>query len=141
MGADRVVHSIKIGAATGRTPSDPRSQVSDRDSVRTEDGSATTRRPDPDTTVERSGPLTGRKAVVNLVGFAVGVGLFVWIVVRAVEGGDWERIRTASPWLVVTLLACTAVSALATSARARPGYRPYHTLVRSAFVRFPERKG
>ena len=32
------------------------------------------------------------RAAINLIGFAIGLGLFIWVVVRAVDQGDWERL-------------------------------------------------
>jgi hypothetical protein len=58
------------------------------------------------------GLLSLRKLIVNLVGFAIGLGLFVWIVVRAVRHGDWSRLLDADPWLVAALLGSTALSVL-----------------------------
>jgi hypothetical protein len=59
--------------------------------------------------------LTPTKLLMQLAGFAVGVSLLVWIIVNAVEEGDWGRIVRivgADPWLVAALLGCTLVSTL-----------------------------
>jgi hypothetical protein len=60
--------------------------------------------------------LSVRKAMVNLVGFAVGLGLFIWIVVRAVGNGQWDRLGEASLWSVAALLGCTLLSAVTNGA-------------------------
>ncbi len=62
------------------------------------------------------GRLPLRKLIVNLIGFLIGVALFVWIVRQALAEGDWSRLLHASPWLVVILLASTLVSLLANGA-------------------------
>ncbi|MHC4992281.1 MAG: hypothetical protein ACYTGC_15010, partial [Planctomycetota bacterium] len=51
-----------------------------------------------------------RRTVINLIGFGIGAALFAWIVMTAVEGGDWSRLREASPWLIAALMGCTVVS-------------------------------
>ncbi|MHC5004797.1 MAG: hypothetical protein ACYTJ0_16925 [Planctomycetota bacterium] len=63
---------------------------------------------------DRSGRL--RKAVVNVVGFAVGLALFGWIVSIAVQGEGWDRLLDTSPLMVAALLGCTAVSAVCNGA-------------------------
>ncbi len=69
-----------------------------------------------------------RKLAISLLGFAAGIALLVWVIARAV--GDeqaregWDRMRDASPWLVLAMLACTlassVVNALSFQLTARP---------------------
>lgn len=54
--------------------------------------------------------LRPRRVVTQLVGFVIGAALLYWCIRTAIEGGDWSRLRSANPWLVVGLLGCTAVS-------------------------------
>lgn len=54
--------------------------------------------------------LTPRKLVIQLVGFVVGVGLLVWIIVKAIGEGHWDRLAGAGPWLIAALLGCTLIS-------------------------------
>ena len=56
-------------------------------------------------------PLPGRRSVIaQLIAFAIGLGLLWWCVDRAIEQGDWSKIRHADPGLVLVLLGCTIVS-------------------------------
>ena len=61
--------------------------------------------------------LAPRKLIIQLVGFAVGIGLLVWIIRNAVRSDAvreelWERIANADPRLVAALLGFTLVSVL-----------------------------
>ena len=65
---------------------------------------------------KRSGAARIRRTVVNGIGFAVGLGLFIWIVVVAVRDGDWGRLRDASAWQISGLVVPTIVSCLVNGA-------------------------
>jgi hypothetical protein len=56
--------------------------------------------------------LSGQRLAIQITGFLVGLGLLVWIILRAIEEGDWGRIFAAGPGLVLALAACTVASAL-----------------------------
>lgn len=60
----------------------------------------------------------GRRLVFQLVGFAIGLLLVGWCVKGALSGGEegWERIRSASPWLVVAMIGTSLGSQLANGA-------------------------
>lgn len=51
-----------------------------------------------------------RRVVLQLVGFAVGVGLLAWCIMLAVRGEGWSRVARADPWLLAGLAACSLVS-------------------------------
>ncbi|MCA9284231.1 MAG: flippase-like domain-containing protein [Phycisphaerales bacterium] len=51
-----------------------------------------------------------RRILVQVVGFAVGIGLVVWCVRRAASGGNWETILHASAWQISGLLGFTILS-------------------------------
>lgn len=57
-----------------------------------------------------------RDAIVQLIGFALGVLFIVWCVRRAFGGGGFEhvaeKLRDASPWLIALALAASLVSVL-----------------------------
>jgi hypothetical protein len=63
--------------------------------------------PSPDT----KALLTPTKLLMQLVGFAVGLALLVWIINNAIGEGNWGRIVRADPWLIAALLGCTLASA------------------------------
>ncbi len=54
--------------------------------------------------------LPTKKLVMQLTGFAVGIGLLAWIVYNAIRQGDWSLIAHANPWLVAGILGCTLLS-------------------------------
>lgn len=56
--------------------------------------------------------LTPRKMLINLIGFLIGLGLLGLIIARAVEHGDWGRLREARPPMAAALLGSTALSLL-----------------------------
>lgn len=56
------------------------------------------------------------RLILNVIGFLVGLALFVWIVRIAVRGGDWSKLTEASPWLIAMLLGSTVVSAFVNGA-------------------------
>lgn len=61
-------------------------------------------------TDQRPTLLTPRKALMQLLGFAVGAALLAWCIVRAAQAGDWSSLRSADPTLVAGLMGCTVVS-------------------------------
>jgi hypothetical protein len=54
--------------------------------------------------------LNPRKVVVQLVFWLIGVGLLIWIIIRAIETGDWGKIAAADPLWIAVLLGGTVVS-------------------------------
>ena len=64
------------------------------------------------TRVEAGTLLSPKKLVMQLVGFAVGLGLLAWIIVNAIKEGQWGRIANADLLLVGALLASTLASTL-----------------------------
>lgn len=74
-------------------------------------------------------PVTGkRRLVIDLVGFAVGIGLLSWLVVIAVRDGNWQRVMDADPRLIIGLLGCTVLSALLAGATFWITVRPVRKL-------------
>ncbi len=71
---------------------------------------------DPKTNDDAASLMTPRKLLLQLTGFAVGVALLAWIIVKAIEEGDWHRIAEANPLLVAGLLGCSLTSAVANGA-------------------------
>lgn len=65
---------------------------------------------------------------LNLLGFAVGVALLVWIVHRAAQGDGWRRLADAPPGAVVALLACSVLSLLANGSAFWIAVRPERRL-------------
>ena len=67
-----------------------------------------------DATIRDSGLLTPKKIAIQLVGFAVGVGLLIWCIVRAIgdDHSGWENLFDADPLLIVGMLACSLGSAI-----------------------------
>ncbi len=68
--------------------------------------------------IKETGLLSPGKLVLQLLGFAVGVALLVWIIHGAIEQGKgeeinaWDHLRGADPLLVIAMLACTLISAV-----------------------------
>ena len=60
----------------------------------------------------------GRRLALQLIGFAIGLVLVGWCIKGALSGGEegWERLRAASPWLVIAMVATSLVSQLANGA-------------------------
>ncbi|MEE2973061.1 MAG: hypothetical protein VX672_08040 [Planctomycetota bacterium] len=60
----------------------------------------------------------GRRLLIQLVGFAIGVLLVGWCVKGAFEGGEegWNRVRSANPWLIVAMIGTSIGSQLVTGA-------------------------
>jgi len=56
------------------------------------------------------GLLTPRKIVIQLIGFAVGLGLLGWCIRSAIAQGGWSKLAHADLRLVAAMLACTATS-------------------------------
>lgn len=69
--------------------------------------------------------LTPRKIALQVIGWLAGIALLAWVIHGAVqqgggdgapgapgEGGGWQRIRDADPWLIAALLGCTLASAI-----------------------------
>jgi len=54
--------------------------------------------------------LSPRKALFQVICWLVGIGLLVWIVLRALETGDWSKVAQADPLALTILLGCTALS-------------------------------
>jgi hypothetical protein len=54
--------------------------------------------------------LKPRRVAVQVAGFAAGILLLAWIVVRAAGEGDWRQIAEAPPALLAALLGCTLAS-------------------------------
>lgn len=56
--------------------------------------------------------LEPRRLLVQVVFWVIGLGLLIWLIIRAVETGDWSRLRTAEPHLIAMLVGATVVSTL-----------------------------
>ena len=55
--------------------------------------------------------LPGRRIIIQLVGFAVGLGLLVLCIRRASGDGDsWRQLLDASPWLLLAMFGCSIAS-------------------------------
>jgi len=54
--------------------------------------------------------LRGRRLVLQIAGFVLGLALIVWCVRTAAQGDGWSRLRDADPLLIAALLGCTLVS-------------------------------
>ncbi len=61
-------------------------------------------------TLRKAGVLSTRKLATQITGFLIGAALLAWCIHTAVQGGDWSRIKEASPWLIAGLAACSIVS-------------------------------
>lgn len=55
---------------------------------------------------------TPRKLILQTIFWLFGLGLLIWIIQRAIETGNWEKIAQANPWLIVLLVGCTILSTL-----------------------------
>jgi hypothetical protein len=71
---------------------------------------------DPKTDVDTASLITPGRLLAQLAGFAVGVALLVWIIIKAIGEGDWYRIAQAGPWLLAALIGCTLISTLVNGA-------------------------
>jgi hypothetical protein len=71
-----------------------------------------------------------RKAMVQLLGFAIGIALLAWCIHAAIKGGGegWQKIRSADTWLIAGLIGCTIVSLLCNGAMFWIVVRPLHPL-------------
>jgi hypothetical protein len=58
------------------------------------------------------GMVSPRKLLMQALFWVIGLGLLAWIIVRAMETGDWSKLASADPLLIVMLLGCTVISAL-----------------------------
>lgn len=56
--------------------------------------------------------LTPGKAAIQVVFWCVGLVLLIWIIIRAIETGDWSKVAEAGPIALITLIGCTALSML-----------------------------
>ena len=56
--------------------------------------------------------LPGRRIIIQLVGFVVGIALLVLCIQRATgDGSDaWSQLRDASPWLLLAMFGCSIAS-------------------------------
>jgi hypothetical protein len=72
--------------------------------------------PPQDLQQEKLSLLSPRKLIIQLLAWLVGLGLLAWIIRGAAIGGDWTKIRDASPLVVAALLGCTVVSAFCNGA-------------------------
>ncbi len=68
---------------------------------------------DPAPATEAAALLAPRRLAVQIVGFAAGAAMLVWIIRKAIGEGEWDRVLHAAPPLVAGLIACTLTSAAA----------------------------
>lgn len=59
-----------------------------------------------------TGLLSPRKLVMQAIFWIIGLALLGWIVYRAIQTGDWNKIAAADPLLIVALIGCTVFSSL-----------------------------
>lgn len=58
----------------------------------------------------QAGMLTPRKIILQVIFWLIGLALLGWIIWRAIETGDWDRLATAEPAMIAALLGCTVLS-------------------------------
>lgn len=59
-----------------------------------------------------TGVVSPRKLILQAVFWVLGLALLGWIIYRALQTGDWEKLASADPLLIVALLGCTVISAI-----------------------------
>ncbi len=70
--------------------------------------------------------LAPKKLLTQIVGFLIGIALLGWCISIAIKGGDWERIFSANPLLVLGLCGCTIVSLVVNGTMFWLVIRPVH---------------
>ena len=56
--------------------------------------------------------LKPRRIAVEVIGFLIGAALLTWCIWSAVEDGDWRRLASADPKLILGMAGCSIISLL-----------------------------